>query len=391
MIDAQRFLELFPPGRRNAFGQHDGKRAFTVKSTPTPFVVRQHLQGKSRLGLYPLDAEGRASWAVIDLDDAGVSAVKEITKAAQKWGLRLAVERSKSKGWHLWFFFSEAVPAVKARTTLQGVIHAAGWGKWNFEIFPKQSQIKSDAFGNYLFMPWNGHSVKEDRTVFIDTTKDPWPPVPDQADYIRQFPRYAERDLDKIIQTKNLKLEQLHQVEKADADNGDARPSGMTDLPLPPCAAKIYQEGTASPGRSDWAHFIARHFRRRGLPEEAAVRLLLDWNQKNRPEPLPPDKIASMVRTAYTKKYTSLGCEYLPAAKAICGDTCPVKIKETRVAESHEAPEPEVIRLADVRAEKIEWLWSGRLPRGKFIIVLGDPGLGKSTVCIDIMARVTIG
>ncbi len=389
MIDAERFLDLFPPGRRNAFGQHDGKRAFTVKSTPTPFVVRQHLQGRSRLGLYPLDAEGRVSWAVLDLDDAGVSAVEEITRAAQKWGLRLAVERSKSKGWHLWLFFSEAVPAAKARAALRGIVHAAGWGEWNFEIFPKQSQLKGDAFGNYLFMPWNGESVKEGRTVFVDTTKNQWPPVPDQAGYVRQFPRYTERDLDDIIRTWGLPRDRPPLAEKPDAGNADARPSGATDLPLPPCAAKIYQEGTASPGRSDWAHFLARHFRRRGLPKEAVVRLLIDWNQRNRPEPLPPDKVSSMVRNAYAKSYTSLGCETLSAARAICGDRCPVKVKEARVEEDHYTPE--VVLLADVRPEKIAWLWPGRLPRGKFVVLIGDPGVGKSTICVDIMARVTRG
>ena len=36
----------------------------------------------------------------------------------------------------------------------------------------------------------------------------------------------------------------------------------------------------------------------------------------------------------------------------------------------------------------IEWLWKGRLPRGKLVILSGDPGLGKTTVLIDIAARV---
>jgi hypothetical protein len=51
----------------------------------------------------------------------------------------------------------------------------------------------------------------------------------------------------------------------------------------------------------------------------------------------------------------------------------------------------ETVRLADVHAEPVSWLWPGRLPLGKVVIVDGDPGLGKSTVLLDLAARVTTG
>lgn len=47
--------------------------------------------------------------------------------------------------------------------------------------------------------------------------------------------------------------------------------------------------------------------------------------------------------------------------------------------------------LADVQPEIVEWLWEGRLPLGKLVILEGDPGLGKSTLMIDMAARVTTG
>ena len=50
-----------------------------------------------------------------------------------------------------------------------------------------------------------------------------------------------------------------------------------------------------------------------------------------------------------------------------------------------------VITLADVEPEKVEWLWTGRIPRGKFTLLDGDPGLGKSTIAYDIAARLTRG
>lgn len=53
--------------------------------------------------------------------------------------------------------------------------------------------------------------------------------------------------------------------------------------------------------------------------------------------------------------------------------------------------EPGLIRLADVAPEVVTWLWHGRIPYGKITVLDGDPGLGKSTITIDIAARVTTG
>lgn len=47
--------------------------------------------------------------------------------------------------------------------------------------------------------------------------------------------------------------------------------------------------------------------------------------------------------------------------------------------------------LSDVEPERIEWLWPGRLARGKLHLVDGDPGLGKSTIGYDWAARLSTG
>src|SRR4051812_25340935 len=50
-----------------------------------------------------------------------------------------------------------------------------------------------------------------------------------------------------------------------------------------------------------------------------------------------------------------------------------------------------VVRLADVFPEKVAWLWPGRIPAGKITVLDGDPGLGKSTLALDLAARVSMG
>jgi AAA domain-containing protein/DnaB helicase-like protein len=47
--------------------------------------------------------------------------------------------------------------------------------------------------------------------------------------------------------------------------------------------------------------------------------------------------------------------------------------------------------MADVKSEKVEWLWEGRVAVGKINLLVGIPGLGKSMVTLDIVSRVTTG
>src|SRR6185312_9385094 len=47
--------------------------------------------------------------------------------------------------------------------------------------------------------------------------------------------------------------------------------------------------------------------------------------------------------------------------------------------------------LSTVKVEQVRWLWPGRIPLGKITILDGDPGLGKSLITLDLIARLTTG
>jgi hypothetical protein len=47
--------------------------------------------------------------------------------------------------------------------------------------------------------------------------------------------------------------------------------------------------------------------------------------------------------------------------------------------------------LSRVTARAVDWLWPGRLALGKLTILEGDPGLGKSLLCLDLCARLSRG
>lgn len=65
--------------------------------------------------------------------------------------------------------------------------------------------------------------------------------------------------------------------------------------------------------------------------------------------------------------------------------------KEQQKKAKTAAHKPSIYRLSDVEPELVEWLWPGRIPAGKVTIIDGDPGLGKSTLALDIAARITTG
>jgi hypothetical protein len=51
--------------------------------------------------------------------------------------------------------------------------------------------------------------------------------------------------------------------------------------------------------------------------------------------------------------------------------------------------QPVVVVLGQVEPERVTWLWPGRIPAGKLSLLVGDPEAGKSTIALDIAARVT--
>jgi len=53
--------------------------------------------------------------------------------------------------------------------------------------------------------------------------------------------------------------------------------------------------------------------------------------------------------------------------------------------------QPKITCLSDVAPERIAWLWHGRVALGKVGLIDGDPGDGKSTLTIDLAARVSTG
>ena len=53
--------------------------------------------------------------------------------------------------------------------------------------------------------------------------------------------------------------------------------------------------------------------------------------------------------------------------------------------------ELQVISLADVQPEEIKWLWWERIPLGKVTVIFGEAGVGKTSLALELAARVSTG
>ncbi|TWU00344.1 hypothetical protein Pla108_12930 [Botrimarina colliarenosi] len=60
-------------------------------------------------------------------------------------------------------------------------------------------------------------------------------------------------------------------------------------------------------------------------------------------------------------------------------------------AQASDEPRLVVRCAASIERRAVDWLWPGRLPIGSLAMFAGDPGLSKSTLSLDIAARVTRG
>src|SRR5277367_4487583 len=48
-------------------------------------------------------------------------------------------------------------------------------------------------------------------------------------------------------------------------------------------------------------------------------------------------------------------------------------------------------KFSSIPKKPLQWLWQNRIPRGKITLLAGDPGTGKTTLLLDLAARLSRG
>jgi hypothetical protein len=66
-------------------------------------------------------------------------------------------------------------------------------------------------------------------------------------------------------------------------------------------------------------------------------------------------------------------------------------LNQQKITSYGSAPRLLTTKMSEVQQSKVDFFWSGRIPLNKMTIIDGDPGTGKSTLVIDLIARATSG
>ncbi len=189
------YLQLFR-GREDFFAQQDEDRYFPIQKTLDEFYVRQHFEGNATFGLYVLNRASRCHLICIDIDipksdfsnvdfkysefkyrylkpklDAVLEALTGQLGVPPK---AILLEETGGRGYHIWVFFSEAVPgqiAVAFGNALKRLLD------FEVEFFPKQSRLTPKRkYGNLIKLPLGLHRKYGSWSFFFTlSTEGPHP------------------------------------------------------------------------------------------------------------------------------------------------------------------------------------------------------------------------
>jgi len=318
------FMALFT-GLRHVYGTYDvttGK-VRQVKEAVTRQVIHAHLTGKQSYGVYLLTGDKTRALAV-DFDADELCLPIAFVARAKRYDMSAYIERSKSKGYHVWMFFDKGgVSAHKARLVAHKIL--SDMAKPSTEVFPKQDRLADGVtYGNFIHSPLFGALVPKGRTVFVDTA-EPIKVYPDQWELLTRVQRISEMRLDAVIDSCGLERPNSSNA-TTKASTGNASDNDVSAFGLPPCARRMLAEGVRSYQRVSCFR-LAVHLKRYGMPYDLALAALKAWASKNRPEQgkriITEAEITYQTKCAFGNSYRSFGCEHAAMA-AYCDKDCPL-------------------------------------------------------------------
>jgi Bifunctional DNA primase/polymerase, N-terminal/AAA domain/Primase C terminal 1 (PriCT-1) len=119
--------------------------------------------------------------------------------------------------------------------------------------------------------------------------------------------------------------------------------------------------------------------RRRGMSETEILAALGVVNAERCRPPLSDDEVAKIAHSV---------ARYAPEE----APTTTTRQQQRRQQQTKvDLSKVKITYVSEIQPEPITWVWDKRLPLGKFVLLQGDPGLGKSLVTTELAACVSTG
>lgn len=172
MNDVDNFITLFR-GRGDCYGSDEGG---CVRQPLDRQRFTDHLEGHVGIGVYPAVPAPTpfCVWGCSDIDVEDLGAARLLQRTLGAANVMAWVERSRSKGYHVWVFAQDRVSAEDMRRMLLAAHQVADYPAR--EVNPKQSDVSASKVGNYVRLPYLGGLVGTPvRRVILDDNDQPMP------------------------------------------------------------------------------------------------------------------------------------------------------------------------------------------------------------------------
>ena len=280
---SKKLFEIFP-GLTRAYGQFfiterkgpklDGYGK-TLRESYSENLWNEHLDGKTGLGVIPINEDSKCKWGCLDVDDYSVD-IEKISKQFVK--KNLLVCRSKSGGAHIFVFTKKFVSAKSMIDKLKEIQKAFGFVK--YDLRPQQSKLLDEKdVGSWLNMPYFG-GKETDRYALYDGK------VLSPEHFIQWIEKFAVDSLD------DIDLSFIKKINKIE----EKLPGG------PPCLQDLLSQGPiAQGGRNNGLFNIGVYLRKRY--EDDWQDYLEEYNDKYIDPPLKPREFTEVSKSLDKKTY----------------------------------------------------------------------------------------
>ncbi len=186
-MDVETLNKLFV-NRKDVYAIQKPDGGYYQSSSPlSDAILTAHLKGKQTVGVYHLDKQDTVKFSCVDIDinktvwskkdynfddwkDLIYKQINVIKNKLAKYGITGYAEISGMKGAHVWYFFSNPIPAGTARDINQVIFSNIPMVDKNLsiELFPKQDSIGDGGYGNQIKLPGGMHQLSKTFSHFID-------------------------------------------------------------------------------------------------------------------------------------------------------------------------------------------------------------------------------
>lgn len=168
------------------------------------YAIKEHLLGRSTVGVYPLLSDNTSFFIAADFDETNWrDSILNLYRVCQKIELPAVIERSRSgNGGHLWLFFEKNIPAFMSRKIVfELLLQAEVISKFEKEpsfdrLFPNQDTHSGKGVGNLIALPLQGTSLKSGNSCFLNPKS--FEPVEDQWNFLQSVGKISKQQMEAL-------------------------------------------------------------------------------------------------------------------------------------------------------------------------------------------------